>query len=92
MELSAQCKIHCFNCGCDYYVYKSEMRKDHIVNCPHCDAKMDEHMWENVINAVYTVDEVNYHFRKYHGERNEDQFSINVENYEVPLEKFRFEK
>ena len=87
--MSAQCKIHCYNCGNDYYIYRSGLDHDKIVNCPHCDATMDAKMWNMIVDAVYTVDEVNYHFRKYNGERNEDLFDISVENVNVPLEKFR---
>ena len=88
--MSVQCKIHCCNCENDYYVYWPHMSKENIVNCPHCDAKMDSKMWANIIDAVGNVWDVNYHFRKYNSERDEDQFYISVENVEVPQEKFRF--
>lgn len=89
--MSTQAKIHCHNCGNDYYVYWSEMNKQHIVNCPHCDAKMDAKMWEHIIDAMGTVNDLNYHFRKYHEERSEDLFSVSIESIDVPDKAFRFE-
>lgn len=87
--MSTQAKVHCFNCGCTYYVYWSGIDRDKIINCPHCDATMDEHMWNMLVNAMGTVNEVNYHFRKYNSERNEDLFEVDIENVHVPNEKFR---
>lgn len=87
--MSTQAKIHCFNCNCDYYVYWDGINRDKIINCPHCDAKIDKHMWNSIIDAMGTVHDVNYHFRKYNSERNEDLFEISVENYRVPNNKFR---
>lgn len=87
--MSTQAKIHCFNCNADYYIYWDGISKDKIIDCPHCDATIDEHMWEQIVNAMGSVHDVNYHFAKYHGERNEDFFQISIENYYVPSEKFK---
>lgn len=80
----AQCKIHCYQCDNDYYVYKASAQKDNVANCPHCGAIMNKTMWEMVISAIYVVDEVNCTFRKYHSDRGENLFSINVENILIP--------
>ncbi|MGX4600286.1 hypothetical protein [Faecalimicrobium sp. JNUCC 81] len=89
--MSTQAKIHCFNCNCNYYVYWSGISRDKIISCPHCDAEIDDKMWNMIINALGTVNDVNYHFRKYHDERSEDLFEVSIENYHVPFEKFRFD-
>lgn len=89
--MSTQCKIHCYNCGKDYYVYERGISHKEILNCPHCDAKMDDTMWKMVVDAILSVADVNYHFRKYSSERNEDLFDISVENVYIPPEKFRLE-
>ncbi len=89
--MSTQAKIHCFNCDATYYVYWSGISREKIISCPHCDAVIDEHMWNHIVDAMGTVNDVNYHFRKYNGERNEDLFEISIENYHVPYEKFRFD-
>lgn len=88
--MSTQAKIHCFNCDSTYHVYWAGIDRERIINCPHCDAKMDQDMWERIVHAMGTVHDLNYHFRKYHGERNEDLFEVAVENVHVPNEKFRF--
>ena len=87
--MGTQAKIHCCNCGNYYFVYWAGIRKDAIVGCPHCDATMDNDTWEHVVDAMGTVNELNYISRKQHLEYNEDQFCVSIENVEVPLEKFR---
>jgi hypothetical protein len=87
--VSTQAKIHCFNCDCNYYVYWSGISRDKIISCPHCDAEIDSKMWNMIVNALGTLNDVNYHFRKYNQERNEDLFEVSVENYHVPFEKFK---
>jgi hypothetical protein len=87
--MSTQAKIHCFNCDCTYYAYWDGIDKNKIINCPHCDATMDETMWNSLINAMGAVHDLNYHFVKYNSERNEDLFEVNIENFHVPSEKFR---
>lgn len=46
-------------------------------------------MWEKIVDAMSTVHDVNYHFRRYHDERQEDLFGVSVENVHVPNENFR---
>lgn len=87
--MSTQCKIHCHNCGKDYYVYERGINHEEIQNCPHCDAKMDSVMWKMIVDAILSVADVNYHFRKYNSERNEDLFDISIENVHIQPDKFR---
>lgn len=87
--MSTQCRIHCFNCDKDYYVYERGIDFKQIVDCPHCDAKMDSIMWKKVVEAILTTSEANTHFVKYHSERGEDLFGISVENVHVPSDNFR---
>lgn len=89
--MSTQAKIHCFNCDSTYYVYWDGINRDKIISCPHCDAEIDKKMWKKIVNAMGTVNDLNYHFRKYHDERNEDLFEVSIENVHVPKEKFRFD-
>ena len=83
---SFQAKIHCHKCNHDYYVYRSNLQHNVPVNCPNCDSKIDDMMWNMLVDAALTVDEVNYHFRKYHSERNEDLFCLSVECTNSPTE------
>lgn len=87
--MATQAKIHCFNCDHDYFVYWFGISRDKIINCPHCDATMDSTMWNQIVDSLGTVHDTNYHFMKYHHERNEDLFEVSIENVHVPIEKFR---
>lgn len=87
--MSTQARIHCMNCDSTYYVYWTGISREKIVHCPHCDARIEEKMWERVVEAMGAVHNVNYHFLKYKGEYDEDLFEVSVEHVHVPLEKFR---
>ncbi|WP_034438075.1 hypothetical protein [Clostridium ihumii] len=87
--MSVQAKIHCINCDNDYYVYERNLSRNQIMNCPHCDCVMDETMWHSICDAIGSVMDINYHFLKYHNERNEDLFQVSIENCYVPLNKFK---
>ncbi|KIN81951.1 hypothetical protein [Clostridium botulinum] len=87
--MSTQAKIHCMNCDCDYYIYWNKISKDQIISCPHCDSEIDQTMWDMIIHAMGALHDVNYHFLKYHNERNEDLFQVSIEEYYVPLNKFK---
>lgn len=88
--MSTSAKIHCHNCGNHYYVYSDRVTKDQIIDCPNCDAKIEQKMWDLIVHAMLTLKDVNYHFRKYHEERGEDLFHVELEHKHVPLEKFKF--
>ena len=64
-------EIKCHNCGAVYEVtadciYQAEtMEKKHIYpwRCPHCMATMDERLWDKLVNAFWTFEEVNKDLR-----------------------------
>lgn len=46
--------------------------------CPHCLIRMDKTQWERLINAYFTFAEVNKNFRKYHEDRGEPLFQVEL--------------
>lgn len=64
-------EIKCHNCGAVNEVtpdciYQAEtMEKKHIYpwRCPHCMATMDERLWDKLVNAFWTFEEVNKDLR-----------------------------
>lgn len=85
--MSLQCTIHCYNCNNDYHLYSRQIQHDKPVDCPHCFTKIDETVWNDLVNAVLSLDEVNYHFRKYHAERHEPLFDVSMKNIHVTEDK-----
>lgn len=64
-------EIKCHNCGAVYEVtpdciYQAEtMEAKHIYpwRCPHCLATMDKQLWDKLVNAFWTFEEVNKYLR-----------------------------
>ena len=73
-------RIHCFTCNKEYLLNSEDISTNDIHNCPHCNAKIDKQMWDMIIHAMNTINDVNGHFKKYHNERQENLFSISIEN------------
>ena len=48
-------------------------------SCPHCGAYIDETMRNSIISSMAQVQDTNTHFYKYHLERNEPMFTVNIE-------------
>ncbi|MDE5699156.1 MAG: hypothetical protein K2I96_17410, partial [Lachnospiraceae bacterium] len=46
--------------------------------CPHCLTRMDKTQWERLIDAYFTFAEVNKNFRKYHEDRGEPLFQVEL--------------
>lgn len=81
-------KVHCFHCGGKFELYNRNMNyDDKPPRCPHCLKKMDKTQWERLIDAYYTLAEVNKNFRKYHEDRGEPLFQVELRSYYVKPEK-----
>ena len=55
--------------------------------CPHCLSRMDGKQWGRLIDAYFTISEVNKDFRKYHEERGEPLFQVELRNHYVKPRK-----
>jgi len=81
-------KVYCFHCGGKFELYSRNMNyDDKPPMCPHCLSRMDKTQWERLIDAYYTFCEVNKDFRKYHEDRGEPLFQVELRNYYVKPEK-----
>ena len=84
-------KVHCFHCGGDFELYAHTMdHENKPPMCPHCLKRMNGTQWERLIDAYYTFAEVNKNFRKYHDDRGEALFQVELRNYYVEPEKIVF--
>lgn len=84
-------KVHCFHCGGDFELYAHTMdHENKPPMCPHCLKRMNGTQWERLIDAYYTFAEVNKNFRKYHDNRGEALFQVELRNYYVEPEKIVF--
>lgn len=89
-NVSTAANILCKNCDNRFIVYFSSINSgDRQFKCPHCLVEMDEKMSKDVIHALATVHDLNYHFKKYHSEHQEPLFSVSIEETYVPANKFR---
>ena len=84
--MSTFAKIKCKKCNNSFDIYWNDMPNSPY-KCPHCFAQIDEHMSEQLKNAIGTVWDLNYHFKKYANERNEPDFSVDIINVEIPADK-----
>jgi DNA-directed RNA polymerase subunit RPC12/RpoP len=85
--MATRADLKCENCGHTFQVFWNRFEKQLPLECPYCSKEIDETMTEMIKNALGSVWEVNYHFRKYHGERNEPLFTVSVTDVFVPADK-----
>ena len=85
-------KIHCFHCGGKFELYSRNMNHDDKPpRCPHCLKMTDKTQWKRLVDAYYTFAEVNKNFRKYHDDRGEALFQVELRSYYVKPEKIVIE-
>lgn len=81
-------KVKCHRCGNGFHLYNRDMsHEEKPPHCPHCLVQMDKTQWERLIDAYYTMSEVNKDFRKYHQDRGEPLFQVELKNHYVKPEK-----
>ncbi len=77
-------RVRCFHCGGRFELYSRDMNHDgKPPMCPHCLSRMDGKQWGRLIDAYFTISEVNKDFRKYHEERDEPLFQVELRNHYV---------
>lgn len=89
--MATRADITCNNCSNTFQVFWHNFEKQLPLDCPYCDRIIDKKMTEMIKHALGSLNEVNYHFRKYHSERTEDLFSVDIKNFDVPISKFRLD-
>lgn len=72
-------KVKCHRCGNSFYLYNRDMsHEEKPPHCPHCLVQMDKTQWERLIDAYFTFAEVNKNFHKYHMDRGEPLFQVEL--------------
>lgn len=72
-------KVKCHRCGNSFHLYNRDMNyEERPPMCPHCLIRMDKMQWERLIDAYFTFAEVNKNFRKYHMDRGEPLFQVEL--------------
>lgn len=72
-------KVKCHRCGNSFHLYNRDMSyEEKPPMCPHCLTRMDKTQWERLIDAYFTFAEVNKNFRKYHEDRGEALFQVEL--------------
>lgn len=81
-------KIKCHRCGNSFHLYNRDMsHEEKPPYCPHCLVSMDKTQWERLVDAYFAFAEVNKNFRKYHMDRGEPLFQVELlteKNYVKP--------
>lgn len=72
-------KVKCHRCGNSFHLYNRDMsHEEDPPMCPHCLIRMDKTQWGRLIDAYFTFAEVNKNFRKYHTDRGEPLFQVEL--------------
>ena len=77
-------KVRCFHCSGKFELYSHKKNHgDSPPMCPHCLTEMDRTQWGRLVDAYYVFSEVNMDFRKYHEDRGEPLFQVELRNHYV---------
>jgi len=72
-------KVKCHRCGNSFHLYNRDMSHgEKLPYCPHCLVPMDKTQWGRLIDAYFTFAEVNKDFRRYHTDRGEPLFQVEL--------------
>lgn len=76
----AYLKIHCETCGDTWEVYHRDRdANDKARQCPHCNAKIDWHVWRNeVVPALEAVHNANAALSQDHAAHHRQLFTFDV--------------
>ena len=90
-------EIRCHNCGavyevmpeCVYQVDTVGQKHIHPYRCPHCMAAMDVRLWDKLVNAFWTFEEVNKDLRSHSEGYEKPLFQASYKTHYVPARKFK---
>ncbi len=81
-------KIQCHNCGGSFEMYWDDVENKEKARCPYCLAVMNNKQWNKLVNAFFTIEEVNKGLRTRHTEHNEPLMQAEYKTYYVPQERY----
>lgn len=75
--------VKCGKCSHEFLIDTAHELTE--IRCPYCQTKMADDMVEKVLHAWGYVSDLNADFVKYHIDREEPLFSVQIESDEVPM-------
>lgn len=81
-------KIYCHNCKGHFEMYAGDIESKEKVRCPHCLAIMNSRQREKLVNAFFTIEEVNKGLRTRHTEYGDVLMQVEYKTHYVPNEKY----
>ena len=69
-------KVHCYNCNNTFEMYAQEIEREKKTRCPHCLAIMNDRQRDKLVNAFFTIEEVNKGLRTRHEEHSEPLLQV----------------
>lgn len=80
-------QINCFNCNGTFELYASGIETGKRCRCPHCQATIPEKPWNKLVDAFFTLEEVNKDLRKARHEYGRPLFQVEYKTHYVKPEK-----
>lgn len=81
-------KIQCGNCGANFELYSREMQRSEVpIRCPHCLQQMTKKQWSALVDAFFTVQDLNYQAIKSHEEYGKPLFTVEMVYKRIPRDK-----
>ncbi len=82
-------KIHCRNCRGSFEMYWDDIETKDKARCPHCLTVMDAKQWEKLVNAYFTLEEVNKGLKTRHTEHREPLMQAEYKTHYVHPKAYR---
>ena len=76
-------KIHCHNCNGTFELYWDDIENKENVRCSHCLATMDKRQWDKLVNAYFTIEEVNKGLRNRYEMHEEPLFQAEYKTHYI---------
>lgn len=81
-------EIRCYNCQGKFEMYIGDIGSKEKVRCPHCMALMNGKQWNKLVNAFFTLEEVNKGLRTCHTEQGATLMQAEYRTHYVPQEYY----
>ena len=81
-------KIHSHNCKGKFEMHREDIESKEKVRCPHCMVLMNGKQWDKLVNAFFTIEEVNKGLRTRHTEHGEPLMQAEYKTHYVPQKRY----
>lgn len=83
MSMITTAKLTCLQCNNAFPINLNNQPES--ITCPFCQTDVSNDMINDIYKSALSVADLNYHFDKYAGERNDSNFKLSVKAMEVKL-------